>query len=92
MISTRDRSEDFEYLNLPVSKTIDTAQYREAYADLMRTSKKTRETGLTYLAFLSRMRKRNLDRGKQEYMQRRLVINENTAPFTCEAMKGLKHA
>ena len=84
----KDRSEGYEELNLPCDTSIDIPKYREAYQDLMRTSKKTRESGLTYLAFLSRMKKRNIDRRKHEFMKRRFVINEKTAPLTCEAMKG----
>jgi hypothetical protein len=89
MISTKDRSENYNELNLPVSTTIDIPQYRETYTDLMRTSKQTRASGLTYLGFLSRMHNRNMQRRKQEYEERRLVINEKTAPSTCEAMKGI---
>ena len=85
----KDRNSDFEELNLPVDTSLDTPKYREAYADLMRTSKSTREKGLTYLSFLSRMKKRNMDRRKHEFYKKRLVINEKTAPMTCEAMKGL---
>jgi gluconate kinase len=85
----KDRSEDYEELNLPWDRSIDTPQYREAYRDLMRTSKQTRESGLTYLSFLSRMKKRNIERRKHEFMKRRLVIDERTAPMTCEIMKGL---
>lgn len=85
----KDRSENYEELILPCDTSIDTPKYREAYQDLMRTSKQTRATGLTYLSFLARMKKRNIDRRKHEFTKRRLAINENTAPLTCEAMKGL---
>ena len=89
MIELKDKSRGYEELNLPFDTSIDTPKYREAYADLMRTSKHSRQSGLTYVGFLSRMKKRNIDRRKKEFMQRRFTINEKNAPMTCEAFKQL---
>lgn len=88
MIDVIDRRR--EELNLPVDKSIDTSQYREAYADLMRTSKSTRATGLTYLGFLSKMHKRNLDRKKQEHNRRVVILDKKREPNAYEAFINLK--
>lgn len=86
MIEIQDKI-DNEELNLPVIEAIDTPKYREAYADLMRTSRQTRALGLTYLSFLSKMKARNIRRRKSEFLKRRFVIDEKTNPLTYAALK-----
>lgn len=85
-----DLSQDKDELNLPINRSIDTKEYREAYAELMRTSPQTRAMGLTYLGFLSRMRKRNLARAKMEFERRRIIISKQTNPELYEAIFGKK--
>lgn len=86
MIELKEREDGYEELNLPVARSIDTPQYRKAYAELMQTSRQTRESGLTYLGFLSRMRRRNLARRKLEFERRVIVADEKHNPLTYRAM------
>lgn len=90
MIDVIDRGVNYEELRLPVMESLDTKKYREAYADLMRTSKSTRESGLTYLGFLSRMKERNIQRRKLEYNMRTVYLDEKREPLASQALKDMK--
>lgn len=77
-------------LNLPCDGSLDTKEYREAYRDLMKTSKTTRESGLTYYSFLTRMKERNIASRKAEFERRSITLDPIRDKIIIDAMRQTK--